>query len=98
MSYTPEQLTTLQHVVQDMDTMRDRRLRELGPDDVLGEPEPDVVKVSEHCGHNCPSAGELLRLSMGQQCTQRYDVGILLRMAGLLLTWTAYMLVIYLGV
>jgi len=45
MSYTPEQLTTLQHVVQDMDGMRDRRLRELGPDEVLGEPEPDVVKV-----------------------------------------------------
>jgi hypothetical protein len=45
MSYTPEQLTTLQHVVQDMDEMRDRRLRELGPDEVLGEPEPDVVKV-----------------------------------------------------
>jgi hypothetical protein len=46
MSYTPEQLTTLQHVIQDMDVMRDRRLRELGPDEVLGEPEPDVVKVS----------------------------------------------------
>lgn len=45
MSYTPEQLTTLQHVVQDMDDMRDRRLRDLGPDKVLGEPEPDVVKV-----------------------------------------------------
>lgn len=45
MSYTPEQLTTLQHVVQDMDEIRDRRLRELGPDEVLGEPEPDVVKV-----------------------------------------------------
>jgi hypothetical protein len=45
MSYTPEQLSTLQHVVQDMDGMRDRRLHELRPDDVLGEPEPDVVKV-----------------------------------------------------
>lgn len=45
MSYTPEQLSTLQHVVQDMDGMRDRRLRELRPDDVLGEPEPDVVTV-----------------------------------------------------
>lgn len=45
MSYTPEQLSTLQHVVQDMDGMRDRRLHGLRPDDVLGEPEPDVVKV-----------------------------------------------------
>lgn len=45
MSYTPEQLTTLQHVVQDMDGMRDRRLAALEPDEVLGEPEPDVVKV-----------------------------------------------------
>lgn len=50
MSYTPEQLTTLQHVVQDMDGMRDRRLRELGPDEVLGEPEPDVVKVRKGRG------------------------------------------------
>lgn len=46
MSYTTEQLTTLHHVVQDMDSIRDRRLQELGPDAVLGEPEPDVVKVS----------------------------------------------------
>jgi hypothetical protein len=29
-----------------MDGIRDRRLQELGPDEVLGEPEPDVVKVS----------------------------------------------------
>ena len=46
MSYTPEQLTTLEHVVQDMDAMRDKQLAELGPDEVLGEPEPDVVKVN----------------------------------------------------
>lgn len=45
MSYTPEQLATLNHIVDDMEEMRQARLVEMEPDDVLGEPEPDVVKV-----------------------------------------------------
>lgn len=52
-SYTPEQLTTLQHVVEDMDHMRDTQLADLGPDEVLGEPEPDVVKVGVMCTSIC---------------------------------------------
>lgn len=46
MSYTPEQLGTLHHVIEDMDEMRDKRLAEMQPDEVLGEPEPDAVNVS----------------------------------------------------
>lgn len=46
MSYTPEQLGTLHHVIEDMDEMREKRLAQLHPDEVLGEPEPDAVNVS----------------------------------------------------
>ncbi|KAF8058312.1 NHX8 [Scenedesmus sp. PABB004] len=45
MSYTPEQLGTLQHVVEDMEAISERRLAALRPDEVLGEPEPDAVKM-----------------------------------------------------
>jgi hypothetical protein len=46
MSYTPEQLGTLKHVVEDMEDIRRQQLASMRPDEVLGEPEPVVVKVS----------------------------------------------------
>lgn len=45
LSYTPEQLGTLTHVIEDMDEIREQQLKGLVPDEVLGEPEPDAVKV-----------------------------------------------------
>eukprot|EP00775_Hariotina_reticulata_P012274 gene12274-12411_t len=45
LSYTPEQLGTLKHVVEDMDDIRTQHLADMRPDEVLGEPEPVVVKV-----------------------------------------------------
>lgn len=68
MSYTPEQLTTLQHVVQDMDTIREQRLKALGPDDVLGEPEPDVVKVRQEGS----SSGSSVCVYGGTMCHQSH--------------------------
>lgn len=38
-------ITKKQHVVDDMEDIRRRRLGALAPDPVLGEPEPDVVRV-----------------------------------------------------
>ncbi|WIA41790.1 hypothetical protein OEZ86_009122 [Tetradesmus obliquus] len=45
LSYTPEQLGTLTHVIEDMEHIREQQLAGLAPDEVLGEPEPDAVKV-----------------------------------------------------
>ena len=48
LSYTPEQLGTLTHVIEDMEHIREQQLAGLAPDEVLGEPEPDAVKVVNH--------------------------------------------------